>query len=159
MAVERDSALKTPDRQLGTLAASTGKYGTSSSRFRETEPSRKRWFVDQSHALMSFRDFYGPVRREHTPAAARTSNTNVAGSGTAFATVWSHSRPFGRSWSARCCTRWRAVGFSPDDVVGGVDGAVEVEVAGDLNRREFDSNTGLYPQCGAHSGIIRNVFQ
>ena len=54
---------------------------------------------------------------------------------------------------------WRAVGLAPDDVVGSIDNIIAVEVAGDLNRREFDSNTGLYPQCGAHSGNIRDVFQ
>ena len=35
---------------------------------------------------------------------------------------------------------------------------IVVEVAGDLNRREFDSNTGLYPQCGAHSGTSGMFF-
>ena len=39
----------------------------------------------------------------------------------------------GRSWSAKRCNRQPCSlrrGFSPDDVIGGVDGAVVVEIAG-----------------------------
>ena len=65
------------------------------------------------------------------PTAATMSITNVVGSGTVAFALATEPLPDGWPKLVRhvLYPAWRAAGLAPDDVVGGVDGAVAVEVA------------------------------
>ena len=108
-----------------------------------------------------FSEFYAARRRRrHQPAAANISSTKVAGSGTAtFALATEPLPAVWPKWAPDVVVvlRVEAAGvFAPDDVVGGVDGAVEVEnhlaFSLTVNRYEYDAENNLRNEHGSEDG-------
>ena len=124
---------------------------------------KNRWIVDESHALMSFWDFLcGPASPE-TPASRRQNQHHqrrrLGDGGVRHGTGAAAGRLAEVGAPHSCTQRGVPIGLAPHDIVGGIDGAVGVVVAGDRRRacdHEIIEEELFAAVCRAPGAIRRN---